>query len=188
MRLSGEKMPRRLSSIALVLLVTGLPAPAAGADVALGTRSLLGGLVEMLVPASFQPMPDDLLQLKYPMDRRPTLVLANETGSVSVALNHTGDHVPLAQLSDFHRFLEALFRSGYPSAVWFRSELIALNGRQFILLELRTPAVDTEIRNLMLATSVDERLLLVTVNMTKELESEWLGPANRMIQSVTVKK
>ena len=68
-----------------------------------------------------------------------------------------------------------------------RSEVTSLNGRQFILLELRTPALDTEIRNLMLATSVDERLLLITVNMTKELEGEWLEVANRMIRSVVVK-
>jgi len=181
-------MHKRLSFIALVLLVIGLPAPVAGADVALGTRSLLGGLVEMLVPTSFQPMPEDLLKLKYPMERRPTLVLANETGSVSVALNHTRDHVPLARLSEFHRALEGSFRRLYPSAVWFRSELTALNGRQLILLELRTPALDSEIRNLMLATSVDERMLLIAVNMTKELESQWLGPAHRMVQSVTVKK
>lgn len=188
LRLPGEKMHKRLSFIALVLLVIGLPAPVAGADVALGTRSLLGGLVEMLVPTSFQPMPEDLLKLKYPMERRPTLVLANETGSVSVALNHTRDHVPLARLAEFHRALEGSFRRLYPSAVWFRSELTALNGRQFILLELRTPALDTEIRNLMLATSVDERMLLIAVNMTTELESQWLGPAHRMFQSVTVKK
>ncbi len=172
---------------AVLLLLGGLASPWSRAETPLETRLLLGGMVEMLVPTAFHPMPEDILKLKYPMERRPTLVLANDAGSVSLALNHTRNPLPSKELTEAHRAFDRMFRNMYPSAHWFRSEVTSLNGRQFILLELRTPALDTEIRNLMLATSVDERLLLITVNMTKELEGEWLEVANRMIRSVVVK-
>ncbi len=171
-----------------LLLFGGVGPPISGAETSLGTRLLLGGMVEMLVPTAFQPMPEEILKLKYPMERRPTLVLSNNVGSVSLALNHTRDRLPSTELAEAHRAFDRMFRNMYPSAHWFRSELASLNGRQFVVLELRTPAIDTEVRNLMVATSVDERLLLITVNMTKELEGAWLDVANRMIRSIVVKK
>jgi hypothetical protein len=172
---------------AVLVVLGGLASPWTLAATPLETRLFLGGMVEMLVPTAFRPMPEDILKLKYPMERRPTLVLANHAGSVSLALNHTRDPLPSKKLTEAHSAFDRMFRNMYPSAHWFRSELTSLNGRQFILLELRTPGLDTEIRNLMLATSVDERLLLITVNMTKDLEAEWLDVANRMIRSVVVK-
>jgi hypothetical protein len=148
---------------------------------------LLGGMVEMLAPAEFQPMSAEMLRQKYPTERRPTLALANAAGSVSVALNHTRTALPAAALPEAHRHFEQTFRRLHPTAQWFRSELTTVNGREWILLDLRTPAIDTEVRNLMMATSVDERLLLIAVNMTKALEGEWLDAANRMIASVVIR-
>jgi hypothetical protein len=115
-------------------------------------------------------------------------VLSNETGAVSVALNHTRDALPSDRLREAHRSFEERFGRLYPSAEWFRSEVTTVSGRECIVLELRTPAVDTEIRNLMLATPVEGRMLLVSVNMTKALEATWLDAANRMIGSVVVRR
>ena len=181
-------MYKRLALWSALLLYGGLAPSSLAAETSLETRVLLGGMVEMLVPASFQPMPTEMLKLKYPAERRPTLVLSNDAGSVSLALNYTQDPLPSEKLAEAHRDFDHVFRNLYPSAQWFRSELASVNGRQFIVLELRTPAVDTEVRNVLVATSVEGRLLLISVNMTKELEGEWLDVANRMIRSIVVKK
>jgi hypothetical protein len=179
---------RPLAGVLVVLAVIGVVTPAfAQTPAPLNPRRLLGGLVEMLVPADFTPMSDENLRRKYPAERRPTLVLANEPASVSVAFNHTRDALPAAALPQAHRAFERMFRTLYPTAQWFRSEITTLNGRDIILLELRTPAIDTDVRNLMLATSLDERLLLISVNMTRELEADWLDTANRMIQSIVIR-
>jgi len=173
---------------ATLFLLGSLAMPLSASEVALEKRLLLGGKVEMLVPTTFQPMPEEILKLKYPSERRPTFVLSNERASVSLALNHTQNRVPQAELADAHRAVDKMFRNLYPSAEWFQSELTELNGRQFLIMELRTPAVDTEIRNIMVGTSLDDRLLLVSVNMTKALEETWLEVAHRMIRSIVIKK
>ncbi|HEX6850611.1 MAG TPA: hypothetical protein VF139_04330 [Candidatus Polarisedimenticolaceae bacterium] len=171
-----------------LLLVLGFAVPAgARAESALATRSLLDGKVEMLVPTSFQPMPEAQLKLKYPAEQRPTFVLSNETGSVSLALNHTPNAMPPEELDAAHAYFDGSFRKLYPSAVWFRSEVTTLAGRRCILLDLRTPALDTDVRNVMLGASLEGRLLLLSVNVTKELEGEWMETIHRMIQSVVVK-
>jgi len=172
----------------VVSLCGGFAYPQQEVQPSLETRLLLDGLVEMLVPTAFQPMPEEILKLKYPMERRPTLVLSNDSGSVSLALNHTRDRIPGNDLAEAHRVFDGMFRKLYPSAEWFRSGLESLNGRQFVVIELRTPAIDTEIRNLMTATVADERLLLISFNVTLELEGEWVELADRMIRSIVVKK
>lgn len=171
----------------LLWLVVLVATADARSEIALTPRSLLDGKVEMLVPTSFQPMPEAMLKLKYPMESRPTFVLSNETGTVSIALNHTRNAMPIDELDEAHAYFDQTFRKLYPSAEWFRSEIASIGGRPFIVLELRTPAVDTEIRNLMLASSLDERLLLVTVNVTKELEGEWMATVRRIVESVSIK-
>jgi hypothetical protein len=175
--------------IGVALLVLGGAAPVwSQAEIPLASRALLGGVIKMLAPTAFRPMPENLLKLKYPMERRPTYVLSNESGSVSLALNHTRNSLKPEQLAEAHGAFDQMFRNLYPSAHWYRSELITVNGRRFMILELRTPAVDTEIRNLMVGTSLDGRLLLISVNMTRELEGQWLEVANRMIASVTIQQ
>ena len=158
----------------------------AHAEPNLVTRIVLGGKVEMLLPSSFEPMGEEMLRLKYPSRRAPTEVYTNETGSVNVALNHTKDRLKAEQIPPFHKSLEDIFRRLYPSARWYRSELTQINGRQFVLLGVRTPAIDTEVRNIMIGTSVDDRFLLISFNVVQELEDEWLAIGNKIIQSVKI--
>ncbi len=82
--------------------------------------------------------------------------------------------------------METMFKRLHPSAVWFQSGLTTINGRAFFLLDLRTPALDTEIRNLMVGTSLQGRLLLITFNVTKQREARWLPTAQKILTSIKV--
>lgn len=156
-------------------------------EATLEPRTLLNGKVTLLLPKEFKPMSEEMLKVKYPSERRPTLVFSNERGSVNLALNHTRNSLPADRLAAFHKGMETTFKRLYPSAKWFRSERVNLNGREFFVMEFRTPAIDTEVRNLMAGTSLDGRLLLFSFNVTKELEKEWLNAGTRMIESIKVK-
>ncbi len=175
---------RRL--ILLTSLTILLVAAAPGAAMDLAERLLLDGRVAMLVPEDFELMGEEMMRLKYPSERRPTVVLTNPRGSVNVALNHTQDALPAAEIEQVHEFMDNMFRNVYPSASWNRSEVTSREGRQFFLLDLVTPAVDTKIRNMITGTSVDGRLLLVTFNCTQELEEEWAALGRKIIESIRV--
>lgn len=58
---------------------------------------------------------------------------------------------------------------------------------KFILFDFRTPAIDTEVRNIMLATSLQGRLLLISFNCTKELEGKWLPIGYQIVESIQLK-
>ena len=142
----------------------------------------------MLAPAGFGPMPNAMLEIKYPSSRRPTEVLSNETGAVSIAFNHTQDAMLPGQVREAHIAISAMFHNLYPSAQWVRDEVVQQNGRDFMVLELVTPALDTQIHNIIYGTSVDGRFLLVSFNTTVELSAQWLPLGKQMMVSLSIKE
>lgn len=159
---------------------------ARSAEVKLTERVLLDGAVAVLIPGTFALMSEEMLRLKYPSERRPTVVFTNDRGSVNLAVNLTSNRVRPDQIAELHKAMEATFRNAYPSATWYRSEVITQQGRKYFVLELLTPALDTQIRNIVLGTSFRGILLLFSFNVTRELEKSWLEIGRTMLSSVRV--
>ena len=126
------------------------------------------------------------LRLKYPNGIRPNEVYSNESGSVNVAINHTQNAMSQRQIGSFHKELEAMFKKLYPKATWYNSGIIEINGRKWLTLNFTMSAADTDIRNIMVGSSVAGKLLLVSFNVTVQEEQEWLKPADAIIQSLRV--
>jgi hypothetical protein len=171
--------------LAFALLLVG---PAIRAEVpALVVKPLIGGKVSILVPDSFKPMTPEQLLEKYTRPNPPSLVYANEPANVSIAIDHTSFQVKADQLPEALSQMKAGMQQQIPNATWFRSELTKINGRNFALMELRTPSADGEVRNIMAATSLEDRLMIVSFNVTTALEAEWLPTGNKIIQSIVIK-
>ncbi len=164
------------------------PAATTVGGVPLEPQTALDGRLALLVPAGFSVMDEETLRLKYPSERRPTLVYTDEDASINVAVNHTKDRMPQREIRSFHAHMERMFRNLYPTAVWFQSGIIEIRGREWMALDLRTPAIDTEVRNIMVGTSLEGRLLLVSFNVTREQEEEWIAPAEAIVQSLRVRE
>ncbi len=147
----------------------------------------LNGKVSIVAPKDFGIMPDHILEVKYPLNRRPTEVLSDERGLVSLAFNHTQNAMKPSEVKNAHAELSKMFHNLYPSATWFRDELIEQNGSTFMVLELITPGIDTKIHNIIYGTSVDGRFLLVAFNTTIEKSEKWLPIGKNIMSSLSVK-
>ena len=79
------------------------------------------------------------------------------------------------------------FEIRYPSAEWKDSGIKTINGKEVGYLELVTPAIDTEIYNLMFFTDLDGKLLLCTFNCTKKSIDEWTPTAKEIMNSLKIK-
>lgn len=176
----------KIAIVLACLLLVGGSVPQAE-PVLLETRSLLDGKLQMLIPTHFGPMSEELIRVKYPNERRPTSVLSNERGTVNIAVSYTTSAMSLEELDEAHRALERMFRNSYPSATWYRSERTALNGQECFILELLTPAIDTEIHNTIIVFSLESRMLIIAINLTKELVDKWLPLTQKMIESIKFK-
>lgn len=158
-----------------------------GQDISLETKPLLEGRITLKVPSGFKPMKEEMLRLKYPLESRPTMVFTNEAGSINVALNHTRHKADQEMIMAYKDNLVQTFRNVYPAAEWKDSGLTEINGRKTGFLELVTPAVDTDIYNLLFFTDLEDRLLICTFNCTLEKMKDWVPVGKEIMNSLIVK-
>lgn len=177
----------RIKTILLALLLSVSPAAAHAQDsIALVEHTALGGKVAVMAPAGFTRMTAEAMRAKYPAQRPPTEALTNESGSINVAFNHTQSAMTPAQIPEAFAAVERQIKATYPGSRWNRSEVVRQGGRVFGVLDFWSPALDTEVRNIMVVTSVDGRALIVSFNVTRQLEGEWGPVGERMMNSIRV--
>jgi hypothetical protein len=177
---------RPLLTLALLLLLISPVIRAA--DTALVAKTVLDGRVTLLVPGAFKPMSQEQILKKYTRPNPPAFVYANEPGTVSIALEHTKFAVKTEQLPQALAEMKKTMQQQIPTATWYRSELVQINGHTFVLMDMRTPAAEgDEVHNIMAATSLDDRLMIVSFNVTRKLEADWLATGNRIIESIHIK-
>lgn len=179
-------MSRSLRMALLLLTFLSFAGSTPALSQQLERRSFFDGRVKMLVPTSLAPMPEEMLELKYPSQRRPTLVFTNPAGSVNVALNHTQNAASDADVPGLHRSMEQLLRRVHPTAQWHDSKTGQRDGMRYFVLDFVTPAVDTDVRNMVFATPLDGRMLLVSFNCMVELQSSWAPLGQQIIDSITL--
>ena len=176
----------RIKTIGLTVLTVVLTT-AFTLSIDLETKSLLNDKVELKVPQEFDIMSEELMKIKYPSERRPTLVYSNESGGINVALNLTQNQASQQLIPAYKDNFVQTFKNLYPSAEWKDSGVKTINGRKVGYLELVTPAMDTEIYNLMFFTDLDGKLLLCTFNCTKKSIDEWTLTAKEIMNSLRIK-
>jgi hypothetical protein len=150
-------------------------------------RTFFDGKVEILMPIEFEKMSEDMMSVKYPNGRRPTLVYTDKTGGVNVAFNHTASKATPDQIDAYKESFVSMFKNLYPSADWKGTGLKEINGKKVGYMELITPAIDTKIYNLMFFTDLDGRLLLCTFNCVERKQTDWIEPAQQIMNSLNVK-
>jgi hypothetical protein len=176
----------KIKTIGLTVLIIVLTT-AFTLSIDLETKSLLSDKVELKIPKEFDIMSEELLKMKYPSERRPTLVYTNETGGINIALNLTQNQASQQLIPDLKNNLVQTFKNLYPSAEWKDNGVKTINGRKVGYLELVTPAMDTEIYNLIFFTDLDGKLLLCSFNCTQKSIDEWTTTAKEIMSSLKIK-
>ena len=149
-------------------------------------KSVLGGELSILLPDYFNLMAKELVEIKYPSGNRPTEIYSDEQGGVSIGFSHTQNQMELEQLPELMPAFIEQFSNMYPTIKWGKTETKKINGLNCVVLEFETPAIDTEIYNLMGVTVLDGRMLIFTFNCIVPVRSEWEEKANQIINSIKV--
>ena len=156
-------------------------------DMAFRSLKFLTGKVEVSVPEQLQLMDKKMFELKYPYEN-PTTTIAygDEDATVSLLISPRQDKATQADLPKYQQMLNNSF-SNNPSIDFKKSEIKNINGRDFIVIEMITPAADTRVYNIMFVTSLEGKLLMNTFNCTVEKMKEWQPIAEKILSSVKVK-
>lgn len=167
-----------------------LGAVLASADAAAGEqlarRDILEGRVSLLLPTSFERMPDERLRAKYPSAHRPAFVFTDATGAVKVAARHSGLAITPQELVQVQRDIEHSVQTQAPATVWLQSEALSKDGHSYLLLAYQSPGVDADVQNIMYVASVDGRLLTISFNCPVKGVEQWLHHGQEIIESIVV--
>jgi len=158
----------------------------AHAQIELEEKSFLNDRIELSVPTAFDVMSEEIMKLKYPSERRPQVVYSNESGGINVGLSLTDNNASQEELFQFVETFERTFTSVYPSAEWSGYGIKYVDKRKVGYLEFITPAIDTEIYNLMFFTDLDGKLLICTFNCTRKSVEEWTETAHEILSSLKI--
>jgi len=160
---------------------------ASNTSIELETKSLLNDQIELKIPKDFKIMSEEMIKLKYPPEKPPTLVYTDERGEINVAFNLTTSKAEQGLLLSYKDYFIKAMKDRYPSAKWKSDGIAEINGRKVAYLEMITPGIDTKIYNLMFFTDVDGKLLLCTFNCTQSSMKEWSAAAKEIMYSLKVK-
>ncbi|MHA7846756.1 hypothetical protein [Serratia sp. D1N4] len=174
---------RNVKSIILSVFVLIFTASAMAEAVKVERIDVLEKRVSLNMPTTFSEMSKDVMKVKYPANNRPTQVYTNPETTVNFAFNYTVNKIADNQLDAFSQQMKSMLANFSP-----KISKVDVNGQKAVLFDFVTPAADTEIHNLMLAMSVNGRLLLTTFNTTKEQAPQWLEVGRESLLSVKVNK
>lgn len=173
--------------ITMMVILSLLPCSGQDAVPSLEKKSVLGGKVEILIPATFTVMEEDMLKTKYPMQNRPALVYTNDAGSINVAFSQTTSKAEEKDIPEIKETFVKVFKSMYKSSEWLSDGLVTINGKNVGFMELITPALDTKIYNRIFFAECDGRILLCTFNCKESQMKEWAPVGKKIMNSLVIK-
>jgi len=158
-----------------------------GDTIQLDTIYIMSGKISVLLPTDFSIMSEEMAKMKYPTENRPSIIYTNNSGSVNIAFSYTQNQASSENIQAITDAMKESFKNLYPSAQWYTSEVKSINSKDIGVLELITPAIDTEIYNLMWFTDLDGKLMIVTFNCTKEQMDDWKPVGEVILSSFKLK-
>ena len=128
------------------------------------------------IPQTLTPMSDEMAKIKYPSENRPQVIYGDERGKASLGITAGRNALPAAQL-DMAK--DATLTNFNPQA-----EPVTVDGHKAWLITFRSQAPDTEILNMLLITSQNEKAVQVSFNMTKDLVAQYQEAAKASLLSL----
>lgn len=134
-------------------------------------------------PEEFKPLSEEMIAYKWPSNRAPNYAVGNETASTTIAYDYKTD-VAGAKLSDLKEQFFDSFDRMIPGIEWIKNDIITLDGKEWIMFEMTSYAIDTDIHNLLLVTILNNKLLMFNFNSVKSEFPKYEAAFRKSIDSI----
>ena len=150
-------------------------------------RTVLHRLISIDMPAEFTQLDQETMAFKYPRGIPPREGYGNAAASVTIVFGPKRS-VPLTanELPDLQAAMTKGFSNPNFAVRWHQNKIMKINGRDWLVMEFTSPAIDTQIRNLMAMTSVDGKMVVASFNTTTQLARKWMPVGRQMINSIRI--
>lgn len=136
------------------------------------------------IPKTFKQLDYETIGVKYNGDV-PNIVFSNEDTTINVAVSLTDNQISNNQISSYKATVLNLLKD---NSEIISSDLYEVDNHNVGKIKLISKAQDTNIYNHMIFFSYNKKLVLVTFNCTIELQDEWQGVGDFIIDSLFFKE
>ena len=144
--------------------------------------------VTFAAPEGFKQLSKEHIAKKWPTDRAPVYVVGTPTGSTTVAYDFKPHQVPQEALPEVQKSFTQLFGRMIPGIDWKKNEIVEHAGQKWLLMEMTSNAVDTDIYNIMMLTGFDDKMLIFNFNSTKEDFPTYEAALRKSLKSIKLPK
>lgn len=169
----------KVLAASLVMMVT----VSAQADMKMERKNIPELKLSIEIPQAFTPMPDDMAKIKYPSENRPQVIYSDERGKASLGVSN-GRHALPADKLDVAKDATLKMLSNYKP----QAESVTVDGHKAWLITFRSQAADTDILNMLLVTSENDKAVQAAFNMTKDLVGQYQEAARASLLSIKFDK
>lgn len=148
--------------------------------------NVLGNRVSITLPDGFTKMPEDVLKTKYPSAQRPSEAwyAAGENGRVSIAFSKTEQAMTESHLSGVADAMKTQLKAFSPKITEAK-----VKGKKVMIIEMKTPDAanpdGSDIINVMQLAAMDNKLLIVTFNVTEDLKDTYYQSGKTALSTLT---
>ncbi|WP_285398511.1 hypothetical protein, partial [Lysinibacillus sp. fls2-241-R2A-57] len=129
--------------------------------------------IKMCIPATFEVMEQELMDIKYPSSRRPEYIYTSESTSINVTMKMMEQQIKEEELEDFTEAMMTILQKTQPTAKMLDIGMNDVNGVQIGYFDFITPALDNKIYNLMFLFIVGKNVTMGSINCLKKEMNIW---------------
>ncbi|ERI10669.1 hypothetical protein [Aneurinibacillus aneurinilyticus] len=142
--------------------------------------------IRMSIPAAFEEMEPELMDIKYPSRRRPDYIYTSESTSINVTMKIMEQQIKEEELEDFTHTMMDILRKLQPDADMLDIGIKEVNGVQIGYFDFITKALDTKTYNVMFLFIVGDNVATGSVNCLKKEMNVWKPIAYGMMDSISI--
>lgn len=157
-----------------------------GEPISFVERTILDGQASLVIPKMFVQMSPEMAALKYPSERRPSLIYTNNSGTINFSFNHTNTPLDDQSMKQFHEVVVKMIRKTQPILQWYEDGVVEQENRTIGYCEFMTPVMNANLYNYILMLVLNERALLCSFNCTEGEAAGWKPVAKAILNSLVI--
>lgn len=143
--------------------------------------TFMDGRLTIEIPETFRPMTEKELEIKYPGKSRPGIAYTASSIAINLTATHTNEALLPSQIYQYHKLFEQEMKRTFPQSKWISNVEVRVDDQDCWLSQFRNQLIDMEVYNMVLGTSVNNRLMLITFTMPQSLEGVWIPMAEEIL-------
>ncbi|MGB5412647.1 MAG: hypothetical protein WBN09_14025 [Woeseiaceae bacterium] len=157
-----------------------------GGVVHAGTIEIEDTGVTFVAPDEFEPLSQEVIDIKWPNKNGPRFVVGNERATTTIAYDVKAQDISGADMDELRASLEQTFNRIIPGIQWKENSVIEHEGRNWVYLEMTSNAIDTDIYNIMMLGGVGQEMIIFNFNSTKEDFPKYEEELRQSLKSIRV--